>query len=237
MRTSSTRSRAPAAWISASSIPLPSSCANASASDSRGTRPSASYSRRRRIRWCCSAMLTSWKNSANARRTAPWRSRPSAATASRERLPRAAGARIAREGPDPLFVVEQLLALLLDEHAPEQVAEQAHVGAESGIGRHERSLEGQESAAAEATAAGNVKDPSRFDRRVGNPQEPGLTARDAALSQGHGLRHHCQRDRRGVRRPGNPRAGALRARDRRSRARVHQRASPGRAALAWAAPR
>ena len=82
VRTSSTRSRAPAAWISASSIPLPSSCANASASDSRGTRPSASYSRRRRIRWCCSAMLTSWKNSANARRTAPWRSGPSAATAS-----------------------------------------------------------------------------------------------------------------------------------------------------------
>ena len=64
-----------------------------------------------------------------ARARAP---RPRRASAPRE-PPRA---RVARERPDPLLVVEEVLALLLDEHAPEQVAEQAHVGAESGVGRH-----------------------------------------------------------------------------------------------------
>ena len=55
-----------------------------------------------------------------------------------ESASRAAGAGIARKRADPLLVVEQLLALLLDEHAPEQVAEQAHVGAERGVGRARR---------------------------------------------------------------------------------------------------
>ena len=58
-----------------------------------------------------------------------------------ERAPRASGARVAGKGADPLLVVEEILALLLDEHAPEQVAEQAHVGAESGVGGHRLSLE------------------------------------------------------------------------------------------------
>ena len=58
-----------------------------------------------------------------------------------ERPPRAAGARIAGQGPDPLLLVEELLALLLDEHPAEQVAEQADVGTESGVGRHAKSLE------------------------------------------------------------------------------------------------
>ena len=53
----------------------------------------------------------------------------------------AAGARVACQGPDPLFLVEEALALLLDEHPAKEVAEQAHVGTESGIGRHETSLE------------------------------------------------------------------------------------------------
>ena len=40
----------------------------------------------------------------------------------------------AREAPDPLLELEQPLALLLDEHPPEQVAEQADVPAEGGVG-------------------------------------------------------------------------------------------------------
>ena len=58
-----------------------------------------------------------------------------------ERTPRSAGARVARERADPLLLVEEVLALLLDEHPPEQVAEEAHVGAERGVGRHRLSLE------------------------------------------------------------------------------------------------
>ena len=63
----------------------------------------------------------------------------------RDRLPklvaRASGSSIAGERPDPLLVVEHLLTLLLDEHASEQVAEKAHVGAESGVRGHAPSLE------------------------------------------------------------------------------------------------
>ena len=58
-----------------------------------------------------------------------------------ELVARASGAGIAGESANPLLVVEQLLALLLDEHAPEQVAEQAHVGAEGGVGGHALTLE------------------------------------------------------------------------------------------------
>ena len=61
------------------------------------------------------------------------------ASPSASRDPPRAG--IARERADPLLVVEQVLSLLLDEHAPEQVAEQAHVGAERGVGGHRPSLE------------------------------------------------------------------------------------------------
>jgi len=49
-------------------------------------------------------------------------------------LVRRAGARRARERAHPLDVLEQRLALLLDEDAPEQVAEQADVTAERCIG-------------------------------------------------------------------------------------------------------
>ena len=81
-------------------------------------------------------MLTSWKKSANARSTAACRSWSSAATASPSwsREPPRAG--IAGERANPLLVVEQLLALLLDEHAAEQVAEQADVGTQGGVGGH-----------------------------------------------------------------------------------------------------
>ena len=81
-------------------------------------------------------MLTSWKKSANARSTAAWRSRPERGDRLAERVARPAGAGVAGESADPLLVVEQLLPFLLDEHPPEQVAEQAHVGAEGGVGGH-----------------------------------------------------------------------------------------------------
>ena len=42
--------------------------------------------------------------------------------------------RLARERPHPLDVGEQLLALLLDEHPPEQVAEQADVAPQRRVG-------------------------------------------------------------------------------------------------------
>ena len=65
--------------------------------------------------------------------------------------------------PDPLLVVEQLLALLLDEHAPEQVAEQAHVGAKRGVGGHASSLEKRSGA---DPGCKGVKDPSRLGTRA-----------------------------------------------------------------------
>ncbi len=77
-----------------------------------------------------------------------------------ERLPWAAGARIAGEGADPLLVVEQILAFLLDEHLPEQIAEEADVGTEGGIGRHPRSVVGHDARLAEPTA-------TRRPRRIG----------------------------------------------------------------------
>ena len=57
-----------------------------------------------------------------------------------ERLALPAAARPARERADPLDEVEHLLPLLLDEHAPEQVAEQADVRAQAGIRSHPPSL-------------------------------------------------------------------------------------------------
>ena len=60
--TSSSESRRPAGGqLPRARRPPRSSRANASASDSRGTRSSCSYSRRRRSRWCCSARFASWK--------------------------------------------------------------------------------------------------------------------------------------------------------------------------------
>ena len=55
-----------------------------------------------------------------------------------ESASRAARARVAGERADPLLVVEELLPLLLDEHAPEQVAEQAHVGARAVVSADSR---------------------------------------------------------------------------------------------------
>ena len=54
---------------------------------------------------------------------------------------RAAGARVAGEGANPLLLVEEILALLLDEHLPEQVAEEAHVATERAVGGHPPSVE------------------------------------------------------------------------------------------------
>ncbi len=45
-------------------------------------------------------------------------------------------ARTPRDLPDLLLALEQVLALLLDHDAPEQVAEQADVPAERRVGRH-----------------------------------------------------------------------------------------------------
>ena len=61
VRTSSTETRAAAVRSSSLETPASPSCSRASASDSRSTRPSRSAARRRRIRWCCSAMFASWK--------------------------------------------------------------------------------------------------------------------------------------------------------------------------------
>ena len=83
-----------------------------------------------------------------------------------ERLARAAGAGVAREGADPLLVVEQVLALLLDEHAPEQVSEQADVGAESGVGRHASQPRETRKPASGEPAVASAKDPSRLGARA-----------------------------------------------------------------------
>ena len=58
-----------------------------------------------------------------------------------ERFARSPETCVTSEGANPLLVVQQVLALLLDEHASEQVTEQAHVRAERCVGRHGRSLE------------------------------------------------------------------------------------------------
>src|SRR3954471_4187152 len=70
-----------------------------------------------------------------------------------ESLAWAAGTCIAGEGADPLFVVEQILALLLDEDLPEQITEEADVGTESGIGRPPRSVVGHAARRADGEAA------------------------------------------------------------------------------------
>ncbi len=57
-----------------------------------------------------------------------------------ERLAFAAAARPARERADPLDEVEHRLALLLDENASEQVAEQADIRAQAEIRSHAASL-------------------------------------------------------------------------------------------------
>ena len=75
--TGRTSMRAAAASSSSSPTPASRRRPTASASDSRGTRPSCSYCRRRRSRWCCSAMFASWKKSENARSTADCCSRSS----------------------------------------------------------------------------------------------------------------------------------------------------------------
>ncbi len=58
-----------------------------------------------------------------------------------ERLARPAGAGVARKRADPLLVVEQVPPALLDQHAPEQISEQANIGAQCRVGRHGPSLE------------------------------------------------------------------------------------------------
>ena len=80
-----------------------------------------------------------------------------------ERVARPSGAGITRKGPNPLLVVEQLLAVLLDEHAPEKVAKQANVRPQRGVGRHASSLEKR--SGADQGSAG-VKDPSRLGTRA-----------------------------------------------------------------------
>jgi hypothetical protein len=45
-----------------------------------------------------------------------------------ERRSRPAGAGVARERAESFLVVEEILSLLFDEHAPEQVAEETDVG-------------------------------------------------------------------------------------------------------------
>ena len=57
-----------------------------------------------------------------------------------ERLPLTAAARPARERADSLDEVEHLLTLLLDEDTAEQIAEQANVRAQAGVGSHPPSL-------------------------------------------------------------------------------------------------
>ena len=65
---------------------------------------------------------------------------------------------IAGEGADSLFVVEQTLALLLHEHPPEQVAEQAHIRAKSRVRGHGTSLEKR----AAGPGAGGGGEPGTF---------------------------------------------------------------------------
>ena len=60
----------------------------------------------------------------------------------REGLTLATAARPARERADPLDEVEHLLPLLLDENAPQQVAEQADVRAQADVRSHAPSLRG-----------------------------------------------------------------------------------------------
>ena len=57
-----------------------------------------------------------------------------------ELLVRRAGTRRAGQRAHPLDVLEQRLALLLDEDAPEQVAEQADVSAQRRLGLHGSSV-------------------------------------------------------------------------------------------------
>ncbi len=101
---------------------------------------------------------------------------------------RSAGARLTRERPDPLLVVEEALPTLLDEHTPEQVAEQPHVRAKGGVGRHAPSLEN-----AGATPACLRRPASRI--RSGLPLRRMEIARDVAprfrraLSRAHGVPH------------------------------------------------
>ena len=80
-----------------------------------------------------------------------------------ERVARSSGAGITRERADPLLVVEQLLALLLDEHPPEQVSEQADVRPQRGIGRH--GIQPRETLRRRPGRTG-VKNPSRLGTRA-----------------------------------------------------------------------
>ena len=89
-------------------------------------------------------MFASWKKTPNARSTTAWRSSGSAAIVSSSGSRSPLRARPARERADPLDEVEHLLPLLLDEHAPEEVAEQADVRTQAGIGSHTPSLRARE---------------------------------------------------------------------------------------------
>ena len=99
-----------------------------------------------------------------------------------ERASRAAGARVAGERADPLLLVEETLALLLDEHPAEQVAEQAHVGTESGIGRHSKSLVARR----RASPSRRLRKRRRVSPR--DPPKPGRATSRAGTARSRGSR-------------------------------------------------
>jgi len=102
-----------------------------------------------------------------------------------ESLPWAAGAGITGKAADPLLVVEEILALLLDENLPEQITEEADVGTESGIGRHPRSVVGHTRGSPSRRQRGNVKEPSRFDGAASGNRQDGLRRVTTALHHRH----------------------------------------------------
>ena len=96
-----------------------------------------------------------------------------------QRLPRAAGSPgIAGERPDPLLGVEQVLPLLLDEDAPEEISEQADVGPERAVCGHAVSLN---------AAVGGARRLGGCGRRISHPKRGGApsssSARESAASR------------------------------------------------------
>ena len=76
-------------------------------------------------------MFASWKKSENARSTVPCSVTASPPTAAASVLAAdATRAGHSGERANPLLELEELRPFLLDQHAPEQIAEQAHVGAQ-----------------------------------------------------------------------------------------------------------
>ena len=79
-------------------------------------------------------MFASWKKSENAASTRALLATSSRATVVLELRVVAARTGVAGQRTDPLLEGEEALALLLDEHAPEQVAEEVDVGTEPLVG-------------------------------------------------------------------------------------------------------